>query len=630
MWRSSGRSYELQCGIYYIECKWTDELVTPSVYKYELKESGTPVNRDYGSADPERLPGELVSTATYEKDAQFEFVGQIRSSLGSGSGFVVKPNVVATAAHVVFNAETLSSAPGLQWLFQRGVFETSGDSGNPIDAGYEPVPQVPSGFFYFDDYAPSEDSTKPTFNRDVAALYFINENAGRGGYGGFLASDNPDANEHLLGSTNKVALGYPMEGIKSPDRNRLHQSTTSLDFQHDYGFLYTTASYRGSKGMSGGPVCVWKATDTNPEGVFIPAAIHLGKLPVVPDGSVNESVVRAIDSEVVELFTRAEIASITGQNENDDDSDASFFDDFSGFAATLPELSGLVVSASSEVSLGFSGGTTKYEVTVPNLTDSLTVTPTAKSNGTKIEVNLESVESGKSMRIPFGVNKSTTQITITLSLQKVTNTYTIFVNRAKSKVSILSSLALSSGTLSPVFSSGIKTYKAKVGNKVTSIKVTPKVKQADAKVRVNGVVVVSGTASSSIPLAEGADTIITLTVTAQDGKTKSIYKVTVTRAAASLASAFPLALSSPVREAGVVSKTTFEGLTYQQLTVEKQPGSGVRRIVEVSPNLLDWYSGNKFTTTLIDDPRILRVRDNTPITPGTKRYIRLKGGDCGP
>jgi M6 family metalloprotease-like protein len=47
-------------------------------------------------------------------------------------------------------------------------------------------------------------------------------------------------------------------------------------------------------------------------------------------------------------------------------------------------------------------------------------------------------------------------------------------------------------------------------------------------------------------------------------------------------------------------------------------------LVEVSPDLLDWYSGSSHTTTLIDDATTLKVRDNTPITPRTKRYIRVK------
>ena len=46
--------------------------------------------------------------------------------------------------------------------------------------------------------------------------------------------------------------------------------------------------------------------------------------------------------------------------------------------------------------------------------------------------------------------------------------------------------------------------------------------------------------------------------------------------------------------------------------------------VEVSPNLVDWFSGSRHTTIVTDDSTRLVVRDNTPLIPGTKRYIRWK------
>jgi len=46
--------------------------------------------------------------------------------------------------------------------------------------------------------------------------------------------------------------------------------------------------------------------------------------------------------------------------------------------------------------------------------------------------------------------------------------------------------------------------------------------------------------------------------------------------------------------------------------------------VEVSSNLLDWFSGDEHTTVVIDNASTLKVRDNTPVGPGAKRYIRLR------
>ena len=68
-----------------------------------------------------------------------------------------------------------------------------------------------------------------------------------------------------------------------------------------------------------------------------------------------------------------------------------------------------------------------------------------------------------------------------------------------------------------------------------------------------------------------------------------------------------------------------DGLKYLTLEITKAPGTeNSRRIAEVSPNLMDWYSGKKHTTVIRDDARVLKVRDNTPFTPGRKRFIRLR------
>ena len=56
--------------------------------------------------------------------------------------------------------------------------------------------------------------------------------------------------------------------------------------------------------------------------------------------------------------------------------------------------------------------------------------------------------------------------------------------------------------------------------------VTPTTSDANATVTVNGVTVASGAASSAIPLSPGSNTI-TIVVTAQDGLTKTTYKITV-------------------------------------------------------------------------------------------------------
>src|SRR6185312_6521959 len=88
---------------------------------------------------------------------------------------------------------------------------------------------------------------------------------------------------------------------------------------------------------------------------------------------------------------------------------------------------------------------------------------------------------------------------------------------------------LSSGTLSPVFSSATTSYTAIVPSAVSSINVTPATANVHATIKVNGTSISSGTATS-IMLNVGINTITTV-VTAQDGTTTQTYTITIGRGA---------------------------------------------------------------------------------------------------
>jgi len=83
--------------------------------------------------------------------------------------------------------------------------------------------------------------------------------------------------------------------------------------------------------------------------------------------------------------------------------------------------------------------------------------------------------------------------------------------------------------------------------------------------------------------------------------------------------------TKPADNRAITTTQTVEGRKYLVLTVAKPAvPDTLERTVEVSPNLIDWFSGGKHTTVVIDNETLLKVRDNTPVTPGRKRYIRLK------
>lgn len=95
----------------------------------------------------------------------------------------------------------------------------------------------------------------------------------------------------------------------------------------------------------------------------------------------------------------------------------------------------------------------------------------------------------------------------------------------------LSNLTISAGTLTPTFASNALNYTANVTNAVSSIQVTPTATDASAIIKVNGVIVASGSASAAIPLHTNANTI-KVAVSSVDGGSAQTYTIVVNRAKA--------------------------------------------------------------------------------------------------
>jgi hypothetical protein len=99
-----------------------------------------------------------------------------------------------------------------------------------------------------------------------------------------------------------MLAGYPVDGIPEGDLGKVHATPVFTDaLIPAFGETWTTPAVYGVGGISGGPLF---ARHSN--GAFYPAAIYLG-------GS-GQAVVRAIDSDVVDLFLRAEASGNGGEN----------------------------------------------------------------------------------------------------------------------------------------------------------------------------------------------------------------------------------------------------------------------------------------------------------------------------
>ncbi len=276
--------------------------------------------------------------------------------------------------------------------------------------------------------------------------------------------------------------------------------------------------------------------------------------------------------------------------------------------STNANLSGLALSAGT-LSPSFAAGTTSYTATVSNATANLTVTPTAADSGATIKVNGATVTSGSaSGSIALSVGDNTITTVVTAGDGETTKTYTVTVTRAASANADLSGLALSAGTLSPTFAAGTTSYTATVSNATTSLTITPTVADATATVTVNGATVTSGSASGSIALNVGDNSITTI-VTAQDGSTTKTYTVIVTRAPSANANLSALSLS-----AGTLTPTFAAGTTTYTATV-----SNATTGLTITPTTADatatvTVNGSSVTSGNASSTIPLSVGDNTITT----------------
>jgi hypothetical protein len=240
----------------------------------------------------------------------YGYCGQLQTDVGFGSGAAVTRNVVLTAAHMVFNDNTLDYVSDAWWMLQQ-------ETGVP-----QPEPQAARGWYVLSGYAAQrtndlttgdyqpDQSSPQSQNLDVAALYFVT-NAARTGFGGYLSSDAVP-NPYLTGSSLKTIVGYPVDGsmfgqVLTPGLMYATPLNNSPIYQTN-DQTYAASWFFSYPGNSGGPVCV-QYTNNN---LYYPAAVYLGTL--FNGGTPYASVVRAIDDDVVNLITLAADLGDTGTN----------------------------------------------------------------------------------------------------------------------------------------------------------------------------------------------------------------------------------------------------------------------------------------------------------------------------
>lgn len=128
------------------------------------------------------------------------------------------------------------------------------------------------------------------------------------------------------------------------------------------------------------------------------------------------------------------------------------------------------------------------------------------------------------------------------------------------------------------------------------------------------------------PSAKGTRTAV-IHVASNDAD-ENPFDITVTGKGVAAASSAPLAAVAARRNtdsASIASIVSDAGGKYRSLTIFRGPRSDVTADeIEVSPNLVDWFSGPSHTEVIEDSAERLRVRDATPCGDGLKRYIRVR------
>jgi hypothetical protein len=301
-WKNSGNAVSgLMAGSYLIEFRAVPGLDAPPPAVVVVANGETRV-ADFAYKPQLDVPPSLMRFLSFPeisttRNLPHAYVGHLKTDAGYHSGFVVKQRVVATTAQAVFDEVTLAQIPGMQWMFQRDR------------EVHEPKPQVPRGFYVFGGYAAQReaDNTPGTPSiasqgLNAAAIHFPGD-AGRGGFSGFLATDG--SNQPLLDpSSLKILSGYPVRGGNSSSNyGRMQTTRAGIGiFSAKSATVYGSPDIRGLTGMPGGPLCMQRDG-----GSYYPVGIHLG-------GTTAENLYRVIDSDVIDLISRAEVTANTGGN----------------------------------------------------------------------------------------------------------------------------------------------------------------------------------------------------------------------------------------------------------------------------------------------------------------------------
>lgn len=247
---------------------------------------------------------------------------------------------------------------------------------------------------------------------------------------------------------------------------------------------------------------------------------------------------------------------------------------------------------------------TGYSLSVENVVDTITVTPSTEEAWSTLKVNgTQHDSSTESPQFPLKIGTNDIKIEVTAEDGQTKKNYLIRVTRLASKNTALSNLVVSDGTLTPAFDRKGFEYTVNVPYGTKTITVTPKAEEELALIKVNNVTVSSGAASKPIPLQVGSNSV-GIRVTAPDGETTNSTQLTIIRGANSDARLSTLRPSI----GGLSPSFTSDQLVY-------------------SMDLPNEAKELRFTATASDTEASIRINGNVVLSGEESSGIQLNTGD---
>nr|WP_260677892.1 MBG domain-containing protein [Flavobacterium nitrogenifigens] len=190
------------------------------------------------------------------------------------------------------------------------------------------------------------------------------------------------------------------------------------------------------------------------------------------------------------------------------------------------------------------------------------------------------------------------------SISYVDGILTITPSSPLSNDADLKNLSISNGILNPVFSANTLLYNVTVGSEISAEMITAVADDPLAVIRINGVLVASGTSSNPISLELGLNVIV-IKVVAEDGSTVKNYTINVTREASNNA-----ALSNLMISEGNLEPVFESDVTQYNAKVKYDVNSITVTPTAADPKAAIKVNGSSVASATASEPIVLATGEN--------------------